>query len=100
MRAWGADWPLPWVTPEDELGYVGRAMSMVKNGDLNPYWFINPTLVTYVLAAQYWLLGALGTLLGWLPGPADFGALPDRSWPLRLGRLESAGWGAAAVWAT
>ena len=57
VRLWGAAWQLPWQFHPDEGHYTWKAMELISSGSLDPKYFRNPTLFTYVLYAQYRLLG-------------------------------------------
>jgi 4-amino-4-deoxy-L-arabinose transferase-like glycosyltransferase len=47
----------PFVYHPDEPDLVGRAVKMVVTGDLNPHWFHWPTLLMYVSAAVFKIMG-------------------------------------------
>lgn len=49
LRAWGADWSLPYVDHPDEPAVVNQVLRMVE-GRLSPDTFFYPTLVKYLLA--------------------------------------------------
>jgi 4-amino-4-deoxy-L-arabinose transferase-like glycosyltransferase len=108
VRVWGITWQLPWVLHADEHHYAGRALRMWATKDPNPHWFINPTLLTYWLAAQYVpFRGALYLALV-LPKELGFSAgLVETPYATArllgeylIGRVNSAVLGAATVWAT
>jgi 4-amino-4-deoxy-L-arabinose transferase-like glycosyltransferase len=56
---WGAfaDIDAPFVYHPDEPDVVGRAVTMLVTGDLNPHWFHYPTLPIYLYAAVFKALG-------------------------------------------
>jgi 4-amino-4-deoxy-L-arabinose transferase-like glycosyltransferase len=108
VRVWGITWQLPWLLHADEGHYSGGALKMWAARDPNPHYFINPSLLTYWLAAQYVpLRGALELsrllLHGWGYPAALFGT-PDGSARIvgeyLIGRLNSAALGTATIWAT
>ncbi len=57
LRLWGLDWQLPWQFHPDEGHYTWKAMELLERDSLNPRYFRNPSLFTYVLLGQYKLLG-------------------------------------------
>jgi hypothetical protein len=57
VRAWGLDWQLPWQFHPDEGHYTWKALDLMSQETLNPKYFRNPSLLTYVLLAEYRLLG-------------------------------------------
>jgi 4-amino-4-deoxy-L-arabinose transferase-like glycosyltransferase len=100
VRLWGINWQMPWLLHPDEDKYASAALDMLRTGDLNPHYFKNPALLTYWLAAQFWVAGAAATLLGWLRAPADLGSPGDQSGLHLLARLNVALLGTATVGAT
>src|SRR3954454_13121918 len=101
LRVWGVANALPYVQHADEPKVVDAAVHMVKTGDLNPHWFLYPSLLMYLQAGltQLNLLWGLGR--GFYSGPQS---LPDGNHLLALapdlyvwGRTASALIGAAAV---
>jgi len=56
---WGAfvDIDAPFVYHADEPDVVGRAVKMLVTGDLNPHWFHYPTLLIYLHAAVFKIMG-------------------------------------------
>jgi 4-amino-4-deoxy-L-arabinose transferase-like glycosyltransferase len=100
VRAWGADWLLPYLVHGDEEFYVRGAAKMLKTGDLNPHNFHNPSLAVYWLAGELWLLGVVGTLLGSLPQPTAVAQNLDAPLLFVVSRLNAALLGTASVWAT
>ena len=57
LRLWGLDWQLPWQFHPDEGHYTWKAMELLERDSLNPRYFRNPSLFTYVLLGQYKVLG-------------------------------------------
>jgi 4-amino-4-deoxy-L-arabinose transferase-like glycosyltransferase len=47
LRAWHLDWGFPGQFHPDEAQYVGKALQMLMSGDMHPYQFKNPSLMTY-----------------------------------------------------
>lgn len=96
VRVWGADWQLPWQFHPDEGHYTWKALDLIGEESLNPKYFRNPSLFTYVLYAQY-------RLLGFQPPAADEEAATSTSlWRpptgvAFVGRLNSALLGTATV---
>ena len=90
LRLWGLSWSLPWPLHPDERTPVEQARRMVETGDLNPRYFLNPTVFAYLLAGELRIVGPLGSLAGPLasdvPGSAHL-----------LARLNSALIGTASV---
>src|SRR5438876_2833656 len=64
LRLWGLTWGLPWAFHPDEIYYVDKAEEMVRTGDLDPRYFQNPTLFTYLVAVELVVIRALGPLAG------------------------------------
>jgi hypothetical protein len=57
VRLWGVDWALPWQLHPDEGHYTWKAIDLMSQDTLNPKYFRNPTLFTYLLLGEYRLLG-------------------------------------------
>ena len=57
VRLWGLGWQLPWQFHPDEGHYTWKAIDLMSQETLNPKYFRNPSLFTYVLLAEYRLLG-------------------------------------------
>src|SRR5215207_8787643 len=70
VRLWGLDWQLPWQFHPDEGHYTWKALEMIGENSLNPKYFRNPSLFTYLLYGQY-------RLLGFLPPKTDDRAATD-----------------------
>ncbi len=97
-RLWSVGWQLPWQFHPDEGHYSWKAMDMIATDSLNPKYFRNPSLFTYLLYGQY-------RLLGFQPPKTDADATTSDG-PLRpptgvalVGRLTSAlmGWATVAT---
>ena len=90
LRFWGLAWGLPWAFHPDEGDYVDRARWMLQTHRLNPEYFKNPSLLTYIVLGEI----QLGRALGSLAGPLD----PDQPGVMNLlARLDSALIGTASV---
>ena len=83
LRLWGLDWGLPWAFHPDEVNYVDRAQELITSGSLNPRYFENPSLLTYLIALELVVVRVLGPLAG----PLRFD-LPATAY--LLARLDSA----------
>src|SRR5688572_3713037 len=57
VRLWGLGWQLPWQFHPDEGHYTWKAVDLMSQETLNPKYFRNPSLLTYVFLAEYRLLG-------------------------------------------
>jgi hypothetical protein len=57
VRLWGLGWQLPWQFHPDEGHYTWKAVDLMSQETLNPKYFRNPSLFTYILLAEYRLLG-------------------------------------------
>jgi 4-amino-4-deoxy-L-arabinose transferase-like glycosyltransferase len=63
LRFWSIGWGMPFAFHGDEPKYLRRAVTML-GGDLNPHYFENPPLLTYLMFLQNLLLFLAGKLLG------------------------------------
>lgn len=101
LRIWGITWGFPWLLHVDEYHYSGGALRMWAARDPNPHYFINPSLLTYWLAAQY--VPLRGVLELW-PELSGYSAAPTASAKMLgeylIARMNSAVLGTATVWAT
>src|SRR5918997_2151912 len=101
IRLWGLDWQLPWQFHPDEGHYTWKAMELIERDSLNPRYFRNPSLFTYVLLGQYKLLGFQAAKAGQgasgTEGAADDGLLRPPSGVAYVGRLNAALVGVATV---
>ena len=52
LRLWGLSWGLPWALHPDEGHYVDRSQAMLEDGEPNPRYFNNPSLLTYLVAGE------------------------------------------------
>ena len=95
LRLWGIGWQLPWEFHPDEGHYVWKAVGMVQDGNLNPKYFRNPSLYTYLLFVQFKLLSALGVPPDSLSATSS--AFSPPSLFVLVGRLTSALLGVATV---
>lgn len=64
LRLWGLAWSLPWPVHPDERIPVDQARAMVASADLDPEYFKNPSLFTYLIASELLVTQRLGSLAG------------------------------------
>lgn len=95
LRVWSVDWQLPWQFHPDEGHYVWKAVDIVQDGNLNPKYFRNPSLFTYLLALQLKLLDLAGLAQRGLIEGVE--TLRPPSLYVLLGRVTSALLGVANV---
>jgi 4-amino-4-deoxy-L-arabinose transferase-like glycosyltransferase len=104
LRIWGMSYGLPHpMARPDEQKLVGRAVGMIRTGDLNPIEHTYPALLMYLQAAALLLWATLGPLLGHHGGVKDFIAdavATDPGLPYRICRALSIAFGVATVAAT
>lgn len=83
----------------DELGLMDVAMSM-GGGDLNPRYYLHPSLLPYLLLGAYGAFFVLGRAAGLFQSPADFAALywADKAPFHLIGRLLVVVFGVASVY--
>lgn len=69
----------PFVYHDDEPRVVARAVRMAVTGDLNPHWFVYPTLMMYIHAAVFKVFGFLSgfPIASGMPVPYVQGANPE-----------------------
>ena len=89
VRLWGLGWQLPWQFHPDEGHYTWKAIDLMSQETLNPKYFRNPSLFTYVLLAEYRLLGFQPPKLDEQAATAD-GLFRPPSGVAYVGRLTSA----------
>ncbi|MDQ5850986.1 MAG: glycosyltransferase family 39 protein, partial [Chloroflexota bacterium] len=53
LRAYAAHWGLPYVDHADEPTLVNIALGMLRSGDLNPHFFMYPSLYFYLLLGVF-----------------------------------------------
>jgi 4-amino-4-deoxy-L-arabinose transferase-like glycosyltransferase len=63
-RLWGVGFGLPYAYHIDEPRYIYSAVGILQSGDMNPGWFQQPSLYTYLVT----LVMAFYFLWGWLTG--------------------------------
>lgn len=88
LRLKGIDFGLPHNFHPDEVPKVNAIMTMVQAGDLNPRYFLHPSLLLY---STY----AMNTLLHYFGVEGDF-----RSTAFLAGRLVSVCAGSLSIWIT
>lgn len=96
VRLWGVGWQLPWQFHPDEGHYTWKAIDLMSQETLNPKYFRNPSLFTYILLAEYRLLGFRPPKADDQAATAD-GLLRPPSGVAFLGRVTSAVMGALTV---
>lgn len=89
VRLWGLAWQLPWQFHPDEGHYTWKAIDLMSQDTLNPKYFRNPTLLTYLLLGEYRLLGFQPPKADEQAATAD-GLLRPPSGVAFVGRLTSA----------
>jgi 4-amino-4-deoxy-L-arabinose transferase-like glycosyltransferase len=97
LRLWGVGFGLPERYHPDEEKYVLVALRYFS-GDLNPHYFHNPPLWSYVLGLEFLLYYALGWSFGWFTDLTSFVFRPDLSDVYLLARASAAVVGTATVW--
>jgi len=96
VRLWGLTWQLPWQLHPDEGHYTWKAIDLMSQDTLNPKYFRNPTLLTYLLLGEYRLLGFQPPKADEQAATAD-GLLRPPSGVAFVGRLTSAVMGVLTV---
>ena len=96
LRLWGNSFGLPVMTHPDEPDVMAATTHMLRNGSLNPRWFLYPSLYLYLL------LPLLGIRVISLRGSHEIASLDDLVHPLQpafyeVGRTLSGVMGAATV---
>ncbi|MBI4329584.1 MAG: glycosyltransferase family 39 protein [Chloroflexi bacterium] len=74
LRVYGANFGLPSLYQSDEIFVVQHALKFGL-GDLNPHWFLYPSLSMYVLFVEYGLFYLSGLLAGAFSVPWDLAVL-------------------------
>jgi Dolichyl-phosphate-mannose-protein mannosyltransferase len=99
VRLLGINFGLPYVFYPDEALIVNHAMAF-GTGDLNPHYFVYPSLYMYLLFVVYGITYVAGRLLGFFGSPNDFIHLffTDATIFYLPGRLIAAFSGVATVW--
>lgn len=72
LRAWAIRWGLPYADHPDEPALLNITLKMFKSGDLNPHWFLYPSLYFYLLLAVVTAHVRWGTATGLY---SDFNAM-------------------------
>ena len=71
VRLWGIDFGLPYAYHVDEPRYLRAAVGMWQNGSLDPGWYYQPSLYTYLVALVIGGYYLYGRLTGQMSSPAD-----------------------------
>lgn len=77
LRAWKADWALPYVPHPDEPAIMNTVLRMLRDRDPNPRFFYYPSLWIYVQAAIGWLHVQWGVAQGIYSGAAQLPQTTD-----------------------
>ena len=72
LRLWAIDFGLPFFSHIDEDYYLPQALRILSSWDLNPYYFRNPPLLTYLYSTALFLYFIFGKLIGWFTSMRDF----------------------------
>ncbi|PKN02385.1 MAG: hypothetical protein CVU77_00860 [Elusimicrobia bacterium HGW-Elusimicrobia-1] len=70
---WGINFGLPQAVHADEQAFIKRALRF-STGDLNPHFFVYPTLYMYILFAAYGFYYIVNFAAGNFSAPSDFAA--------------------------
>lgn len=101
LRAWKADWALPYVPHPDEPAIMNTVLRMLRDRDLNPHFFYYPSLWIYVQAAVGWLQLRWGIARGIYASATQLPATTDIATSVPgffvWGRLATAITGAATI---
>lgn len=100
VRAYGANFGLPYLDHPDEQPIVDRALNIMLSGDFNPHWFKWPTLYIYIqsiVGIAHFLYGVLSGLYTSLP--TSLGAMRQPGFYM-WGRITTAIFGTATVYLT
>ncbi len=91
LRIWGIQCGLPYEYHGDEAFIIMHALKF-GTGDLNPHWFVYPTLEMYILFMVYALYFIFGYLTGIFHGVKDLAIqyFTDPTWFFILARAISA----------
>ena len=73
LRLWSIGWGMPYTFHGDEPKYLARAVNMLMNGQLNPHYFENPPLLTYLILLELQIILHVGQLLGVIHSAIDIG---------------------------
>lgn len=71
VRLWGVDFGLPYLYHPDEPNKIEIAQNIFKTGDLNPRYFLKPTLFIYFNALAYVPYYLYGQQAGVFESPDD-----------------------------
>ena len=63
LRLWAIDFGLPFFRHVDEFNYLPHALKILRSQDLNPHYFHNPPLLTYLYSIVLFLYFIFGKLL-------------------------------------
>lgn len=72
FRIWGIGFGLPIFNHPDERAYLPGAVYILHTLDLNPNYFHNPPLLTYMYSVVMFLYFLFGKLFGWFTSTKNF----------------------------
>lgn len=105
IRLWGVDFGLPYAYHVDEPRYIHSAVGIIQSGNLNPGWFNQPSLYTYlvtILIGGYYLFGRLignfQTVDDLFRPPYHFDGFIDLPNEFLIARLLTIIFGIATIW--
>lgn len=75
LRLWALDFGLPFFSHIDEEHYLQRALRILRSRDLNPHYFRNPPLLTYLYSTVLFLYFIFGKLIALFASMKDFAEL-------------------------
>ena len=75
LRLGAIDFGLPFLSHIDEEHYLPRALRILRSQDLNPHYFRNPPLLTYLYSIVLFLYFVFGKLLALFTSMRDFAEL-------------------------
>jgi 4-amino-4-deoxy-L-arabinose transferase-like glycosyltransferase len=64
LRLWGINFGLPYTYASDEPNYLITTLRILKTGDLNPHWWLYPSLMFYVNAIALLVYFVFGRVAG------------------------------------
>jgi len=98
LRLWGIKQDLPYNYYGDESDLIYYSLKF-GTGDLNPHWFVWPTLFPYFLFFSFCIFYVVGMVSGWFNNTTDFLYLyfQDPSTFFLIGRITAAILGTTSI---